>query len=303
MERMESDYGGLRRRLQVSKMRGSAFREGYHDFVIRHGGVAIFPRLVASEHHVAYPRGPIESGVKAIDALLGGGLARGTSTLVLGPSGCGKTSLATQFATHAARQGKHATIFLFEEGLATFQERSKGLGMDVLPLVKAGSLKLRQIDPAELSPGEFSRAVQDEVEQGGAEIVVIDSLNGYLNAMPNERFLMLHLHELLTYLGQHGVTTILLMTQHGISGDMQVPVDASYLADTVILLRYFEAVGEVRQAISVIKKRTGRHERTIRELRFDGGLHVGEPVREFQGVLSGNPQVINGAGVGRKALA
>jgi circadian clock protein KaiC len=303
MERMESDYGGLRRRIQVSKMRACAFREGYHDFVIRHGGVAIFPRLIASEHHVDYPREPTESGIAAIDTLLGGGLARGTSTLVLGPSGCGKTSLATQFATHAARHGKHATMFLFEEGLATFKERSKGLGMDVQRFVKGGSLSLRQVDPAELSPGEFSRTVRDEVEKNGAEIVIIDSLNGYLNAMPNERFLMLHLHELLTYLGQHGVTTILLMTQHGISGDMQVPVDASYLADTVILLRYFEAVGEVRQAISVIKKRTGRHERTIRELRFDGGLHVGEPVREFQGVLSGNPQVVNGAGARRKAPA
>ena len=303
LERMESDYGGLRRRLQVSKMRGSEFREGYHDFIIRRGGVAVFPRLVASEHHVEYPREPIESGVEAIDTLLGGGLARGTSTLVLGPSGCGKTSLATQFAVHAARHGKRASMFVFEEGLATFQERSKGLGMDIQPFVKDGSLRIRQVDPAELSPGEFSHTMRDEVEKQGSEIVVLDSLNGYLNAMPNERFLMLHLHELLTYLGQHGVTTILLMTQHGISGDMEVPVDASYLADSVILLRYFEALGEVRQAISVIKKRTGLHEQTIRELSFDRGLRVGKPVREFQGVLTGNPQVVNGAGLARKAKA
>ncbi|HEX5855599.1 MAG TPA: ATPase domain-containing protein, partial [Thermoanaerobaculia bacterium] len=295
MEHVELDYGGLRRRFQVSKMRGAAFREGYHDFAIRHGGVAIFPRLVAAEHHVEYPRETIRSGVAAIDTMLGGGIARGTSTLVLGPSGSGKTSLATQFAVHAASEGKRTTLFVFDEALATFLERSRGLGLDVDPFVKSGSLAIRQVDPAEMSPGEFSHAVRDEVEKNGTQIIVIDSLNGYLNAMPNERFLMLHLHELLTYLGQHGVTTILLLTQHGIVSGEQVPVDASYLADTVILLRYFEALGEVRQAISVIKKRTGRHERTIREFKFDGGVGVGEPVRDFQGVLSGNPRLVNGA--------
>jgi circadian clock protein KaiC len=295
LERKESDYGALRRRVQVSKMRGRAFREGYHDFTIQHGGVAVFPRLVAAEHHVSYPREAIHSGVAELDTLLGGGLSRGTSTLILGPSGSGKTSIATQFATHSARAGKRASMFLFEEGMHTFTERSSGLGMDIAPHLKLGTLTLRQVDPAELSPGEFTDIVRREVEENGAEMVIIDSLNGYLNAMPNERFLMLHLHELLTYLGQHGVTTILLMTQHGIvSGDVQVPIDASYLADTVMLLRYFEAVGEVRQAVSVIKKRTGAHEHNIRELRLDGGLRVGEPVKGLQGVLTGNPQVLIG---------
>jgi circadian clock protein KaiC len=274
-------------------MRGHAFREGFHDFTIQRGGVAVFPRLVAAEHHADYPRETIPSGVDELDALLGGGLSRGTSTLMLGPSGSGKTSLATQFATHSAQAGKRASMFLFEEGMQTFLERSKGLGMDVTPFVKLGALTLRQVDPAELSPGEFAHAVRREVEENGAEMIVIDSLNGYLNAMPNERFLTLHLHELLSYLGQHGVTTIMLMTQHGIvSGDIQVPIDASYLADTVVLLRYFEAVGEVRQALSVIKKRTGKHERTIRELRLDGGLEVGEPIKGLQGVLTGNPQIV-----------
>jgi circadian clock protein KaiC len=273
-------------------MRGRAFREGFHDFTIQHGGVAVFPRLVAAEHHVAYPREPIHSGVAELDKLLGGGLTRGTSTLLLGPSGSGKTSIATQFATYSAQAGKPVAMFLFEEGMHTFEERSRGLGMDITPHINRGNLTLRQVDPAELSPGEFTDAVRREVE-GGAEMVVIDSLNGYMNAMPNEKFLMLHLHELLTYLGQHGVTTILLMTQHGIlSGDVQVPIDASYLADTVMLVRYFEAFGEVRQAVSAIKKRTGAHEHTIRELRLDGGLKVGEPVRGLQGVLTGNPQVL-----------
>jgi circadian clock protein KaiC len=303
LERLESDYGALRRRMQVSKLRGRAFREGFHDFAIRHGGVKIFPRLVAAEEVVAYPRELLESGIAQADSSLGGGLSRGTSTLILGPSGCGKTSLATQFGVHAAGRGKRVAMFLFEEALATFKQRSKGLGMDVEPLLETGAVTIRQVDPAELSPGEFAHAVRTEVEQNGAELVVIDSLNGYLNAMPNERFLTLHLHELLTYLGQHGVTTILLLTQHGIvSGDVQVPVDASYLADTVILLRYFEARGEVRQALSVIKKRTGKHERTIRELSFDGGLRVGEPIRDYQGVLGGNPQAVRGIdGPGEKA--
>jgi circadian clock protein KaiC len=293
LERHEAEYGTIRRRLVVSKLRGRAFREGYHDFVIREGGVAVFPRLIAAEHRTTRIQEQVQSGLAPLDALLGGGLAKGSSTLVLGAAGTGKSTLATQFARAAADRGEHATFFLFDEGVGTFLERSAGLGMDVEPLVRAGQLALRQVDPAELTPGEFAHAVRGVVDEHPGGIVVIDSLNGYLNAMPSERFLSLHLHELLAFLGQRGVTTLLLMTQHGvIGGEIQVPVDASYLADTVILLRYFEALGEVRQALSVIKKRTGRHERTIRELRFGKGIEIGEPLRHFQGVLEGTPQFL-----------
>jgi circadian clock protein KaiC len=219
---------------------------------------------------------------------------------LLGPSGTGKSSLATQFAAHNARTGRHVATFLFEESMMTYLMRARGLGADLEPLIRDGSLTVRQIDPAEMSPGEFADLMRQEVETKGAELIVLDSLTGYLNAMPSENFLKLHLHELLTYLGQHGVSTILTLTQHGIvTGAEQSPIDASYLADTVILLRYFEAFGEVRQAVSVIKKRTGVHERTIRELRFDRGVHVGEPVREFHGVLSGVPQAVGALSEGK----
>jgi circadian clock protein KaiC len=295
LERVIPEYGTMRRRLQVGKMRGLAFREGYHDFVIRRGGVRVFPRLVAAEYREPQTRTALESGLSALDALLGGGLARGTSTLVLGAAGTGKSTLATQFARAAAARGERTSLFIFDEAVATFLERSAGLGLEVEPLMEAGQMLVRQVDPAELSPGEFAHEVRESVERG-SRVVVIDSLNGYLNAMPSEQFLTLHLHELLSYLGQRGVTTVLVMTQHGIvANDAISPVDASYLADTVMLLRYFEAAGEVRQAISVIKKRTGRHERTIRELRFDKGLVVGEPLRNFQGVLSGTPEFVGQA--------
>jgi circadian clock protein KaiC len=304
LERVIPDYGTMRRRLRVGKLRGRAFREGYHDFVIRRGGAAVFPRLVAAEHRGTRARESLSSGLESLDKLLGGGLARGTSTLVMGAAGTGKSSLATLFALAAAERGEHASIFVFDESIPTFLERSAGLGMAVAPLVEAGRITLRQVDPAELSPGEFAHTVRAEAQSENS-LIVIDSLNGYLNAMPSEQFLTLHLHELLTYLGQRGVTTMLLMTQHGIvSPDAATPVDASYLADTVMLMRYFEAAGEVRQAISVIKKRTGRHERTIRELSFDKGLVVGEPLRNFQGVLTGTPQIIGKVpdnGTGRRA--
>jgi circadian clock protein KaiC len=292
MERHSPDFGTMRRRLQVIKLRGSDFRAGFHDYAIRRGGVEVFPRLVAAEHKTRYAREAVQSGLEPLDALLGGGLARGTSTLVLGPAGTGKSTLANQYATAAARRGEHASLFLFDEAVETLFERSAGLGLDVEGQVNAGRLSVRQVDPAELSSGEFAHAVRQTVEREQARLVVIDSLNGYLNAMPSERHLTLHLHELLTYLGQQGVTTLLLMAQHGlVGGGVQVPVDASYLADTVILMRYFEAFGEVRQAVSVIKKRTGRHERTIREVRFEGGhgIVIGEPVKEFHGVLTGSP--------------
>jgi len=287
-------FGATRRQIQVHKLRGRSFREGLHDFVIRHDGLYVYPRLVAAEHKRSYERESIESGIPQLDALLGGGLAKGTSTLVIGPAGTGKSSLATQFAVAAAARGDHAAIYLFDESVATFIERSSALGMGVEPLIESGRISLRQIDPAELSPGEFAHGLRRSIESDKTQLVVIDSLNGYLNATPSEKFLTLHLHELLTYLGQSGATTLLLMTQHGIVGqDMSMPIDASYLADSVVSLRYFEARGEVRQSISVIKKRTGRHERTIRELRLGNkGLTVGNVVRDFEGVLSGFPRFV-----------
>jgi circadian clock protein KaiC len=293
LERRAPEYGVLRRRLQVAKLRGQQFREGYHDFRIVRGGVEVYPRLVAAEHPSAYPREPIRSGLDALDALLGGGLARGTSNLIMGPAGVGKSTVAAQYAAWAAAHGDHAAAYLFDESVATFKERLAGLGLDLGPLMESGRFSVRQVDAAELSPGEFAHAVRQAVVKDKTRIVVIDSINGYLNAMPSEKFLTLHLHELLTFLAQQGATTLLIMAQHGFAGgSVEAPVDASYLADTVLLLRYFEALGEVRQAISVIKKRTGQHERTIRELRFDRGIKVGEPLRQFQGVLTGSPVFI-----------
>ena len=294
LEREATPYGAFRRRVQVLKMRGREVREGYHDCRIRKGGLEVYPRLIAAEHTVSYARESIKSGVTALDQLLGGGLARGTSSLFLGPAGTGKSSLAAQYARAAATRGEHAAIFVFDESIATFLQRSAGLGFDVKPLVDEGKLTLRQVDPAELSPGEFAQFVRTMVEKEDTRVVVIDSLTGYLNAMPNERLLVLHLHELLTYLGGHGVTTILIMAQHGlVAPSTESPVDASYLSDTVVLLRFFEARGQVCIAISVIKKRTGMHERTIRELRFERGVIViGEPITEFAGVLTGTPQLV-----------
>jgi circadian clock protein KaiC len=290
LERRAPEYGVLRRRIQVAKLRGQEFREGYHDFRIVRGGVEVYPRLVVAEHPSAYSREVVKSGLDALDALLGGGMARGTSNLIMGPAGVGKSTIATQYAAWAAAHGDHAAVYMFDESVATFKERTAGLGLDLGPLLESGQFTVRQVDAAELSPGEFAHVVRQAVVKDRTRIVVIDSINGYMNAMPNERLLTLHLHELLSFLGQQGVTTLLIMAQHGFAGgSMQVPVDASYLADTVLLLRYFEALGEVRQALSVIKKRTGKHERTIRELYFDKGIHVGQPVREFQGVLTGSP--------------
>lgn len=293
LDRDATEYGGFRRRLQVLKMRGRSVREGYHDCRIRTGGLEVYPRLVAAEHGQRYERESIASGLTELDDLLGGGLARGTSSLFLGPAGTGKSSLAAQYARTAAARGDHAAIFLFEESISTFLERSEGLGFDVQPMIDAGKLTLRQVDPAELAPGEFAALVRATVEKNDTRVVVIDSLTGYLNAMPSEKLLALHLHELLSYLSGQGVTTVMLMAQHGlVASGGDTPIDASYLADTVVLLRFFEANAEVCIAISVIKKRTGRHERTIRELRFENGaITVGEPITNFIGVLSGNPRL------------
>jgi circadian clock protein KaiC len=294
LEHHTPDYGVMRRRMHIAKLRGREFRQGHQDYQIVRGGIEVYPRLVAAEHASDYPREPVESGVAELDALLGGGLARGTSTLLLGPAGSGKSTIASQYAVHSANAGDRAAMFLFDENVETFRERNESLGLDLQPALDAGRLQIRQVDPAELSPGEFAHAVQRVVEKQDAKIVVIDSLNGYLHAMPSEEYLTLHLHEMLSYLGRRGVTSLLIMAQHGFAGTaMQVPVDTSYLADTVLLLRYFEAAGAVRQAVSVMKKRTGRHERTIRELSIGGnGLQIGEPIRDFQGVLTGAPTLI-----------
>ena len=291
LEQLNPEYGGERRRLIVLKYRGVAMRGGYHDYVIRKGGLIVYPRLVARQHQVETPAGWLPSGVPAIDALLGGGLERGSSTLLIGAAGTGKSTLAAQFAVEAASRGEHAAMFIFDESLVTLQRRTAGVGIGLTQHVSEGRITVQPVDPAELSPGEFAHAIMACVEQRKARIVVIDSLNGYMAAMPEERFLIAQLHELLAYLGHAGVATILIAAHQGLIGsNMQSPVDASYLADSVILMRYFEARGEVRQAVSVMKKRGGPHERTIREFRFTSdGLQVGEPLREFRGVLTGVP--------------
>lgn len=292
LDRQTSDYGVIRRRLEVSKLRGQQFREGYHDFRIRQGGIEVFPRLVAAEHTASVSRESIGTGLASLDSLLGGGLARGTSTLILGAAGTGKSSLGTQIVQAAVDRGEHAAIFLFDESISTFLERSVGLGFDFRSHVESNQVLLRQIDPAELSPGEFTHLLRHTVESNRTKLLVVDSLNGYLNAMPSENFLMLHLHELLSYLGRQEVTTLLMVTQHGIIGNVEMALDVSYVSDTVILLRYFEAFGEVHKAISVIKKRTGKHEQSVREMKIAYGVQVGEPLRDFRGVLSGLPEFI-----------
>lgn len=296
LEHLSPEYGAERRRLRVTKFRGRSFRGGFHDFRIIQGGFEVFPRLIAAEHQQPFTVELLASGVPELDRLLGGGLHYGTSALLLGPAGSGKSSLATQYVLAAVAQGEHAAIFTFDEALSVFLTRSMGIGLAVRPSQDAGLLHLRQVDPAELAPGEFIHLVRAEIERAQVRVIVIDSLNGYLNAMPGERFLLPQLHELLTYLGQRGVVTILVVGQQGlIGGGMDTPLDASYLADTVVLLRYFEAAGRVRRAISVVKKRSGSHEQTIREFHIDAsGLRLGAPLTAFQGVLTGVPSYTGG---------
>lgn len=290
LERRSPEYGVMQRRLQVIKMRGKPFRPGFHDYNILKGGLDVYPRLVASEHREKFEPEQVKSGLAELDALMCGGLDRGTSTLLMGPAGAGKSTLATQYAVAAAARGERAAFFLFDEGRATLLARSKALGLDVQRYVESDHIGIRQIDPGAISAGEFVHRVREEVDKHEARVVVIDSLNGYLNSMPEARFLAIHLHELLVYLGQQGVTTILVVAQHGLIGNMDTPVDASYLADSVILLRYFEAHGRVRQAISIVKKRSGAHERTIREMDFEAGrIRIGEPLQSFRGILTGVP--------------
>lgn len=291
LDQLVPDYGGQRRRLRVSKLRESRFRDGFHDFEIRTGGVHVYPRLVAAEHdrRGEFTIETASTGLSHLDTLLGGGIDRGTSTLILGPAGAGKSTIAMQLAKAAVERGEKAAFFIFDEVPNTLIIRGEGMGMGVREAVARGQLIVRQIDPAELSPGHFAHLVREAVE-AGVSMIVIDSVNGYQSAMPEEHHLSAHLHELLAYLNQSRVLTVMVMTQTGIVGpNTPAPIDLSYLADTVILLRYFEAHAEMRQAISVVKRRTGPHERWIRELHIDSnGLRVGEPLRDFMGIMTGN---------------
>jgi circadian clock protein KaiC len=293
LERRAPLYGAPRRRLEIIKLRGVDFRGGYHDFTIRRGGIELYPRLIAARDRGDGGDGHLASGITEIDALLGGGLDLGSSTLIMGPAGVGKSTLATQYAVAAAERGERSALFIFDESRRSLLRRSTAVGMDMTKSLKSDLITVQQVDPAELAPGEFANLVRIAVERDNAKVLIIDSLNGYLNAMPEERFLTLHLHEMLTYLGDHGVATILVMAQHGLIGSNMVSsVDVSYLADCVVLLRYYEAEGELHKAISVMKKRSGSHEKAIREFSMGaGGLSVGPPLKHFRGILSGIPIV------------
>lgn len=293
LQQLALDYGAERRRLRIKKMRGISFRGGYHDFIIETGGVRIFPRLVAAEHHTPFIGELLTSGSPPLDKLLGGGLERGTSVLLVGGAGVGKSSIAVTYAVSSAQRGERVAMYAFDEGLGTLFARANSLGVRLQDYIDQGLMTIQQVDPAEMSPGEFAQLVRDAVEKEKVSTILIDSLNGYLNAMPDEKFLILQMHELLSYLNQMGVLTILVLAQHGLLGHMQTPIDLSYLSDAVILLRYFEAEGRVRRAISVVKKRSGTHEDTIREFQLTSeGLKIGPPLTQFNGVLRGTPTFV-----------
>jgi circadian clock protein KaiC len=304
LEQLTPEYGSDRRRLRVLKHRGRQFRGGYHDYLIEAGGLRVFPRLVASEHRSRFEHRRLSSGAASLDRLLGGGIEAGTSTLLVGSAGTGKSTLAAKFAEAAAARGERSAMFIFDESINTLMTRTNALGIELQKHYDAGTVTIRQVDPAELTPGELAHEIAAAVREDGARIVVIDSLNGYLNAMPGERYLTIHLHELLMFLGSYGVATLLIGAHQGVIGtQMRSPVDATYLADAVVLLRYFETRGRVRQAISVMKKRGGAHERTIREFGLQaGGIMVGEPLSDFQGVLTGVPTFEPGAMDGESRL-
>jgi circadian clock protein KaiC len=305
LEELAPNYGAERRRVRVVKYRGRRFRGGYHDFTIKTGGLEVYPRLVAMEHRKEFARTPLPSGIEAMDALLGGGIDRGSSALILGPAGTGKSLFALSFALSAVKRGEKAALFIFDEEMGLLLARARQLGYDLEGPRASGALILQQVDAAELSPGEFTAQVRKCVDEFGIRTVVVDSLNGYQAAMPEEQFLVLHMHELLQYLNRQGATTFLTVAQHGLVGEMKAPIDVTYLADTVILLRYFEASGQVRRAVSVIKKRSGAHEKTIREFQIgDGGISVGPALDQFQGVLRGVPNFVGrGAGLLGEASA
>ena len=298
LEELSPEYGAERRRVRIVKYRARKFRGGFHDFTIRTGGLEVYPRLVSAEHKGEFQRDRLPSGIVGLDALLGGGIERGSSCLILGPAGTGKSLVALYFVVSAVARGEKAALFAFDEELGLLFDRTLAMGIDLQALVENGDVIVQQVDAAELSPGEFTAQVRECVKEKGIKTVVVDSLNGYQAAMPEENFLLLHIHELLQYLNRQGVATFLTVAQHGLIGDMKAPVDVTYLADTVILLRYFEAVGEVRRAMSVIKKRSGPHEKTIREFSIgDTGMVVGSPLTNFHGVLRGVPNFV-GAGSG-----
>jgi circadian clock protein KaiC len=290
LNQVTHEYGTQRRRLRVVKMRGVAFQGGFHDFTLKSGGIQVFPTLVAGHRHVQFDHENLSTGVPELDALLGGGLARGTNTLLVGPSGAGKTTTVLRCLQTALERGEHAVYYLFDETLGTLLRRAAALGMNLLPHLESGLLSIEPIDPAELSPGEFTHRVQAAVETHGARVVAIDSLNAYLQAMPGEKYLMLQMHELLTYLNQRGVMSLLVLGQHGIIGEIQSNIDVSYLSDALLLFRFFEAEGSVLTAVSAVKSRTNMHERSIRQFRLsDKGLEVGDVLSDFKGVLSGLP--------------
>ena len=290
LEQAAQDYGTERRRLRVVKMRGVKYRAGFHDFTIETGGVSVFPRLVASEHHSAFAEQQRSTGLERLDQMLGGGLSAGTNALFNGPSGVGKTTTAVRCALTALERGEKVSYFLFDEGRATMLARARAMGMDLAPFLASGDLSVVQIDPAELSPGEFASWVRAAVQDRAVKFIVIDSLNAFLQAMPGEKYLVLQMHEMLSYLNQQGVITLLILGQHGIVGEVRSDVDLSYLSDTIVLFRYFEAHGEMLKAVSVAKSRTAPHEATIRQFRLaPTGIEIGEPLKDFEGVLSGLP--------------
>jgi circadian clock protein KaiC len=290
LQQLAPEYGAARRRLNLQKVRGSTYRGGYHDYVIDTGGIKVFPRLVAAEHHRNFVNDSVSSGLAGLDQLLGGGLQRGTTTLFSGPPGSGKSNLALTYATNAALKGEKVAIYTFDESLPVLFARAAGLGFGLDQLVEKGTVAVTQVDPAELSPGEWTSRIRSAVEEEGAKVVYIDSLNGYLHSMAEERYVNLQLHELLTYLNQQGIVTMVVVAPSGMLGQMTSPIDVTYLADTVLMFRFFEAEGAVHKALSVIKKRTGRHEDTIRELFIEkAGIRIGPPLDAFRGVLTGVP--------------
>lgn len=291
LERLTLDFGSARRRLQVQKLRGVNFVAGYHDLVIRQGGLDVFPRLVALDHHRPFVGEPVSCGVPELDNLLGGGPQRGTCTLISGPAGSGKTTVALQYLDACCKRGEPATLYEFDERIGTLLVRCDAMGIDIREHLDSGLLVIKQIDPAEISPGEFASLMRDEVENRGARMIVIDSLNGYMAAMPQEQQLILQMHELLSYLNQLGVVTFLINPQQGLLGTMATNLNISYVADAVLLIRFFEAGGRLRKAISVLKNRSGPHEDAIRELRIDAqGIRVGKPLTDFKGVMTGTPE-------------
>ena len=295
LEQQANDFGSERRRLRIVKMRGIRYSGGYHDFTIERGGIQVYPRLIASDHQREFDSAPVATGSAELDTMLGGGLVPGTNTLLVGPAGVGKSTTAIRCLLSALQRGTRAAYFLFDERLATLLVRSAALDMDLRPYIASGQLLIRQIDPAELAPGQFAGAVQQAVEEDGARFVVLDSLNGYLQAMPSDNFLVLQMHELLGYLSHQGVVALMVLGQHGTMGDLKSDIDLSYLADTVLLLRFFESRGEVRKSIAVLKTRTADHERTIREFRIaPSGLAIGEPMTGFTGILGGAPKFTRG---------